>query len=175
MLLIAAASCGSKDTTAREPAGQQQDIDEVRSLPPYNITDSLMQGSHKLVYTITGMPDDELPIVVDEDGMKYKDNRYTLVILKDGTPFFERSFTKADFKSQLTPDFVEYGIMDGLHLESSKEGMLRFYLCVTYPESDGMTSPFVLTIAPDGSYRIDADTSFDEDIPAPTWAADAND
>ena len=166
LALLFMVSCGSKKTETQEAPQSEQNIDEVRSMPEYNYTDSLMQGSHRIVFTITRQPDDELPIVVDEDGLKYKDNRYTLVISKDGSTFFNKCFTKADFNSKLIKDLQKYGIMDGMRFDHAKEGKLYFNTCVTYPESD-MSAPFILTIGPDGSYSIEPDTSFDEDIPAP--------
>ena len=164
-------SCGSKDKETQTPPQQEQNIDEVRSLSEYNFTDSLTQGSHRIVYTITRKPDDELPIVVDEDGLKYKDNRYTLVILKDGTTLFNKSFTKSDFRAMINKDFQKYAIMDGLRFDRAEDGKLLFNTSVSYPESD-MSAPFILTIGPDGSHSIVPDTSIDEDVPAPTPVED---
>jgi len=167
IMLLLMASCGTKDKETQAPPQQEQNTEEVRSLTNYNYTDSLMQGSHKVVYTITRQPDDDLPIVVDEDGLKYKDNRYTLVVLKDGKTLFNKSFTKADFKAMLDKDFQKYAIMDGLRFDRAEDGKLLFNTSVSYPESD-MSAPFILTIGPDGSHSIVPDTSIDEDLPAPT-------
>lgn len=165
IMLLLMASCGSKKDETQETPQQEQDINAVRSLSNYNYTDSLNQGSHKVIYTITRQPDDELPIVVDEDGLKYKDNRYTLVIIKDGSTFFNKSFTKNDFKTKLPKDFIKYGIMDGLRFDRAEEGKLYFFATVTYPELDDMSRPFILTIGPDGSHQIEIDTSPDMEVP----------
>ena len=162
--LISLASCGPQKVETQETEQTEQTADEIRCMSDLNYSDSLMQGSHKVVYAITGRPDDELPIVVDEDGIKYKDNRFKLVITKDGKTLFDRSFTKADFKSMLSKNFQKYGIMDGLRFNRAEDGKLLFNTCVSYPESD-MLCPFILTIGPDGSHRIDPDTSADEDTP----------
>lgn len=161
-------SCTPKKTQTQEAAPtQQQDINTVHSLPDYAYTDSLMQGSHKVVYTITGQPDDSLAVVVEEDGMKYKDNRFRLTITKDGRTLFSRSFSKADFRSMLTEDFRKYGIMDGMRFSHALEGKLYFNTCVSYPDSD-MSCPFILTIGPDGSYTIEPDTTINDDELPPT-------
>ena len=167
--LVFLASCNPQKTEQRGSDQTDQDNDGVWELPNYTYTDSLMQGSHKVVFTITSQPDDtitsqpdeELPEVVDEDGVKYRDNRFNLLIVKDGRTLFEHSFTKADFKSKLSEDFQKYGIMDGMSFNHAKEGKLYFNACVSFPESD-MSCPFILTIGPDGSYTITPDTSFDE-------------
>ena len=126
------------------------------------LTRQIRTGSHKVVFTITSQPDEELPEVVDEDGVKYRDNRFQLLIMKDGKQLFNRSFTKADFKSQLSEDFQKFGIMDGLRFNHAEEGKLYFNTCVSFPDSD-MSCPFILTIGPDGSYTITPDTTFGEE------------
>lgn len=160
--LVFLASCGPQKIEQEGSDQTDQDNDGVWELPNYAYTDSLMQGSHKVVFTITSQPDEELPEVVDEDGVKYRDNRFNLLIVKDGRTLFEHSFTKADFKSKLSEDFQKYGIMDGLRYNHAEEGKLYFNTCVSFPESD-MSCPFLLIIGPDGSYRLEPDTTFDED------------
>lgn len=151
-----------KKETAETTVQTEETIDKVRSLSDYAYTDSLMQGSHTVVYSITSKADDELPTVVDEDGVTYKDNRFCLEITKDNSQFFNRSFTKADFSNMLSKEFQTYGIMDGMRFIRTEEGKLFFSACVSYPDSD-MSCPFILTIGPDGSYTIAPDTSIDDE------------
>lgn len=166
--LILLFSCKKQKSETQEFIPTEQTVDEVHSLPDYAYTDSLMQGSHKVIYTITSRTDDELPLVVDEDGVRFKDIRYNLLITKDGQTLFERSFTKADFKSSISSDFQKYGIMGGLRFNHAEDGKLYFNTCVSYPDSD-MSCPFILTIGPDGSYTITPDTTVndDDDPPSP--------
>lgn len=162
--LVCMVSCEQKKEIQENNQTTEQATDEIHSLLAYAYTDSLMQGSHKVVYSITSEADDELPTVVDEDGIKFKDNRFKLVIKKDEKQFFCQSFTKGDFKSQLSEDFQKYGIMDGMRFNHAEEGKLYFNISVSYPDSD-MSCPFILTIGPDGSYVITPDTTPDEDCP----------
>lgn len=164
--LIALASCTQQNTKTEVTIQTEQTIDEVHSLSAYSHIDSLMQGSHKVVYHIERECAEDLPIVEDEYGVKYKDNRYALDIRKDGNKLFSKKFTKADFNSKLSEDFKKYGIIDGMRFNRAEEGKLYFNTCVSYPESD-MTCPFLLIIGPDGSYSIEHDTTVeDEDIPS---------
>lgn len=165
-LLICHASCSPQKTDTKQSAEAEQAVNEVRSLPGYAYTDSLMQGSHKVVYFITSQADSSLKVIVDEDGAKYADNRWNLTIQKDGKQLFDRSFTKADFKSQLPEDFQRLGIMDGMRFNHAEEGKLYFNTCVSFPESD-MSCPFLLTIGPDGSYTITPDNSEPEEDELP--------
>lgn len=167
MALLLISSCTQQKTEKQDNGQTEQEADAVRSLPEYNFKDSLMQGSHKVVYSISSQGVDDLPTVVDEDGVQYKDNRFQLVITKDGKQLFNHSFTKADFKSQIPEDFQKFGIMDGLRFNHAEEGKLYFNTCVSYPDSD-MSCPFLLIVGPDGSYRIEPDPNFDEEeLPEP--------
>ena len=69
-------------------------------------------------------------------------------------------FAGSAFAAQLDDSFRQNGILDGFRFISDKEGKLLFGVCVSFPESD-MSSPFVLTIGPDGSFIIEPDTTPD--------------
>lgn len=158
--LLFLASCGGQKAETPETVQTEPEQGEVRGLPSYTYTDSLTLGSHKVVCTITCQADEELPLVVDEDGTKYADNRFGLVIKRDAQELFSRSFSKADFHSLLTADFRKYGILDGMRFHHAEDGKLYFNTCVSYPESD-MSCPFFLIVGPDGSYSITPDTTPD--------------
>ena len=150
----------------------ETEVDAVRTMPEYAYTDSLLMGSHKVIYSITSQPDSTLQIVEDEDGTRYQESSWTLHITRDGQTLFSRSLSKANFKSQLPEDFQKLGIMDGLRFHHAEDGKLYFSTCVSFPDSD-MSCPFVLTIGPDGSYTITPDTSDpDEDELPPTQQAE---
>lgn len=155
-------SCNPQKNESQSSDQTEQTDDGIHQMSDYAYTDSLMQGRHKVVYTITRQPDEDLPTVIDEDGIMYKDNRFNLLIVKDGKKLFERSLTKADFKSKLPDEFQKFGIMDGLRFNHAEEGKLYFNACVSFPESD-MICPFLLTVGPDGSYTITHDTNFGEE------------
>ena len=160
--LLTLIACQEQKTDAQQTVQTEQLTEEIHNLPAYEYSDSLMQGSRKVVYTISREADDNLPIVEDEYGVKFKDNRYQLKVVKDGKALFGRSFTKADFKSHLSGEIEKYGIMDGMRFNYAQEGKLYFNACISLPESD-MTCPFILTIGPDGSYTIEVDTNFGEE------------
>lgn len=165
--LIVLSSCSPQKAETQQTTQTEQADDAIRSLPDYAYTDSVKQGSHEIVYSITSEADSTLKVVEDEDGIKFADNRWKLVIMKDGKQLFNRSFTKADFRSQLNEDFQKYGIMDGLRFHHAMEGKLYFNTCVSFPDSD-MSCPFFLIIGPDGSFRIEPNTTLDEDDLPPT-------
>lgn len=152
--------CDKKGKTDNQVLSTPEQQAGEHRMKDYNLTDSVTLGSHLYVYTIHREADDSLKVVVDENGDKFVDNYYDLTILKDGKSFFRHRFTKASFGSQLDGSFRNNGILDGFRFMSAKEGMFTFGVCVSYPESD-MSTPFVLTIGPDGSYTLEPDTAPD--------------
>ena len=158
-----ATSCTRKGGAQAETTAQgEESINTVHSLPEYEYCDSLTTGTHKTVYRISSRPDESLPVVVDEDSVKYVDNRFQLTVTRDGSTLFSRSFTRADFRDLLPGEFREYGIMDGLRFNRAEDGKLYFNACVSYPDSD-MSCPFILTVGPDGSHAIEPDPAVDEE------------
>jgi hypothetical protein len=55
---------------------------------------------------------------------------------------------------------MKNGILDGFRFFRVDDGKLVFSLCVSYPDSD-LSSPFLLTIGPDGSATITKDELMD--------------
>lgn len=154
-------SCGdNKDQKDGQNTLTTEQQASVHRMKDYDLTDSVTMGNHLFVYTIHREADDSLKAVVDENGDKYVDNYYDLTILRDGTSFFRRRFTKLSFGNQLDESFRKNGILDGFRFMSAKEGILTFGVCVSFPESD-MSEPFVLTVGPDGSFTLEPDTTPD--------------
>ncbi len=139
---------------------KEQTASEIHRLPLYDHSDTVRMGSHLYAFAIHREACDSLPLVTDENGSRYADNLYTLRITRSGQAFFKRTFTKAQFASKLTSDFRAKGILDGFRFVNAREGLLRFAVCVSYPESD-MSAPFLLTIGGDGSYTITPDDVMD--------------
>lgn len=161
LLVSAVCSCENKggQTSGNTLQTSQQQAVEHR-MKDYDLTDSVMMGSHLFVYNIHREADDSLKAVIDENGDKFVDNYYDLTVLRDGVDFFRRRFTKASFGSQLDDSFLKNGILDGFRFMTAQEGKLTFGVCVSFPESD-MSEPFVLTVGPDGSFTLEPDNAPD--------------
>ncbi|MBR4534662.1 MAG: DUF4738 domain-containing protein [Bacteroidaceae bacterium] len=168
LLLMTLSSCKGKSTTSQDasPAGEFETEDvqsgSIQCMRSYDYTDTLTVNGHCYEYTIHREADESLPMVTDDEGVNYADNRYTLTILRDGQSCFDRQFTKANFASYLTPEFRERGILDGMMCDRSLPG-LCFALSVTLPQSD-MVEPLLLRIDPAGGLVIESDTRSENDF-----------
>lgn len=88
-------------------------------------------------YTITihRYADKDLELAVDEDGRKYYDNKVQLSIKRpDGTTFYDRTFTKNDFKEFTNNHYGEHGSLVGFMFDHAEGDALRFGVSVGSPD-----------------------------------------
>lgn len=107
--------------------------------------------------------DKSLPVVADESGSKYYDNRITLTVVRqDGSTFFTRTFSKEDFRSVLGNDYTHDGILLGLMYTETLQDDLKFVASVGSPDplSDEHI-PMIVTLNRMGSVRIAKDRNLE--------------
>ena len=125
-------------------------------------------------YTITihRYADKDLELAVDEDGRKYYDNKVQLSIKRpDGTIFYDRTFTKNDFKEFTNNHYGEHGSLVGFMFDHAEGDALRFGVSVGSPDPNSdeyIPMDFVI----DKSCRVrisnatELDTGSDQDAPS---------
>ena len=107
--------------------------------------------------------DTSLPQAQGDDNTKYYDNKITVRILrKDGTEFFNRTFTKSDFSGYLDNDTKEKGALLGIVFVEAAGDNLTFAGSVGSPDitSDEYV-PLVVKISRTGAVSIGKDTHLD--------------
>ena len=116
------------------------------------------------IYTITVRfaADPSLPTVSD-DNQKYFDNRIELQILrKDGSEFFSRSFTKADFQDSIDESYRKNGALLGIVFNCAEGDNLYFAASVGSPDkSSDEYVPLVLKLSKMGGVTISKDNQLD--------------
>ena len=125
-------------------------------------------------YTITihRYADKDLELAVDEDGRKYYDNKVQLSIKRpDGTTFYDRTFTKNDFKEFTNNHYGEHGSLVGFMFDHAEGDALRFGVSVGSPDPNSdeyVPMDFVI----DKSCRVrisnanELETGSDQDAPS---------
>ena len=125
-------------------------------------------------YTITihRYADKDLELAVDEDGRKYYDNKVQLSIKRpDGTTFYDRTFTKNDFKEFTNNHYGEHGSLVGFMFDHAEGDALRFGVSVGSPDpnSDEYV-PMDFVIDKSGHVHIsnatEVETGSDQDAPS---------
>lgn len=105
--------------------------------------------------------DDSLTTVKDESGQQFVDNSISLAIIRrDGSTFFKKVFTKADFESHITEDYSKTGILEGLVFDRTDGNALLFAASVSHPQTDEYI-PLIVSVSRMGDITISKDTQLD--------------
>ena len=113
--------------------------------------------------TMSLRSDASLPLASDGE-QKYYDNRITLRILRsDGSVFFDRTFTKADFKPYVNGHYYDDGALLGIVFDKVEGNTLTFAASVGSPDkSSDEFVPLVLKVSNTGSVSIKESVMADE-------------
>jgi hypothetical protein len=163
-LVIAAlaTSCGHKETkptTSPEQMAAQKG-DSIQRMQSSHSTGTASWHGAKFSYDIKRSPNDSLPTVTDENGTRFADNSIDLVVTKNGSAFFSKTFSKRTFDAFLDKDFREKGILEGIVFDKAAPDGLHFAASVSFPQSD-MYIPLVICIGSNGHMSITKDTVLD--------------
>ena len=99
-------------------------------------TENVVWGGATYELTVSRNAVDSLPMVSNEIGQKYVDNRIRLTIRrKDGSVFFDKSFTKSSFTSYLPADYRQMGLLTDMRFNKVNGGELAFVVTIAEPEA----------------------------------------
>jgi len=111
---------------------------------------------------IVRTPVDSLPMVKDEIGQKYVDNRIKLTIsLQDSIIFYRKSFSKESFASYLDDDYYRNGILEAMIFEEVTDDKLSFAVSVAHPQADDEFIPLTMKLDRDKGLSIKRDNDID--------------
>lgn len=133
---------------------------DIISSEGYTTNDVIEWHGNSYSYHIEKYADKNLPVVKNEDGQKFYDNKIELEIKCDnGSTFFSRTFQKSSFEQYMPKSFVTKGIMEGLVFDKTDEnGRMRFVASVAYPQTDEYIL-FSVLLGKDKSITIARDNS----------------
>ncbi len=120
---VALASCGGKtEQQAETNADTTQTATDNTPYadPAQTMKNEFQAGGHQYEITIHREADKQLPIVSDDLGKKFYDNRVDVTITRDGQDFFKRSYTKEAFESFLTEADKHGTVLLGMAFDSEK-------------------------------------------------------
>lgn len=124
LLSVAFVSCngGKTDSASSSEDSLQQTAatDEPYAEPGQKNTFSAKLGGHTYNITINRQSDSSLPVVTDELGKKFYDNRVDIEITRDGGAFFSRTYTKEAFEDFLSSDEKQGTVLLGMAFDSPK-------------------------------------------------------
>lgn len=165
LLSLSFASCGEKK--------QSNDIIASKHVKKVNTTPVKMQDTKhtesiswlgtQYGVAVSRKADTSLPLTDDGTGNKYYDNTVTVTVTRpNGTVFFDRTFSKTDFFSQIDENYMRNGAMLGMVLEKAEGDFLVFGASVGSPDkfSDEYV-PIIVKLSRMGNILIQKDTRLD--------------
>jgi len=160
---ICLASCGGKkektDIIARKPIVVR--AKETRTMGDHRESRKVQWIGASYTVDTEFKADKSLPLISDGE-QKYYDNRATVKILrKDGTVFFNRTFSKADFINQIDASYKD-GALLGVVYDKCDGDNMYFAASVGSPDkSSDEYVPLVVKISRFGDVSIKKDATLD--------------
>lgn len=139
----------------KKPSGPQ--TMSTGEIPPKTI--SWMGDNFKI--QITRSADKSLPLIEDASGNKYYDNKVRLYITrKDGSVFFDRVYTSADFKKYTNADVTKKWGLTGFNFDTIDGNRLLFAVAIGSPDemSDNEFVPLTLNVDSHGGTSVASQT-----------------
>ena len=112
--------------------------------------------------SITRVAVDSLPMVKDDYGQEYVDNKITLSVMRsDSTVFLKKVFTKASFASCLDDNYRKNGVLSAMLFNEVDNDRLEFAVTVSMPDSEDEFIPLEMKVNGQGEISIVRDTDLD--------------
>lgn len=120
---LSLAACGGKSENKTETTADTTQT--VADDTPYADASQTMKnefsaGNHRYEITIHREADKQQPVVTDELGKKFYDNRVDVTITCDGQDFFKKMYTKDAFDGFLTEADKHGSVLLGMAFDSEK-------------------------------------------------------
>ncbi|MEL5895430.1 DUF4738 domain-containing protein [Bacteroides sp. GD17] len=158
-------ACSSKNKSEKEDAQLlMQDSTEAAAPQRMQVSDVKATFTFKgkeYQSSVVRRPDESLPIVKNEQGEKFVDNRITLRLTSGGKQVVDRVFTKESFASLVDAKFMKYAILEGLVYDQTTPQGIIYAASVCYPQSD-LYVPIKLTITADGKISMTQDEMMED-------------
>lgn len=132
-------SCQSSEKKSKADGGSSEaeaiQSDVLPSAAMLDRTDTLQLGGKQTVVHIERKQDDAQPVVTTEMGTKFADNKVDISLEQGGDIVWQRTFTKTDFDSYLTPVERQSCVLLGMAVEpeSSTASILQFVAQIGTP------------------------------------------
>ena len=105
---------------------------------------------------------DSLPMVKDETGQEFVDNKITLTIKRsDGSVFYHKVFTKAAFASYLTDTYRQKALLSSMIFHEVDNNELEFAASISMPDSDDEFIPLEISVNKNKGIQIERDVNLD--------------
>lgn len=141
---------------ARQQAPERMQVSDVK--------DTITYKGKKYQWTVVRTPDASLPIVSNQEGKRFVDNRISFRLTCSGRQLLDKSFTKADFANWVDAAFMKHALLEGLVFDKVSPQGLLFAASVGYPDSD-LYQPIRLLVTADGKLSMSKEDVLEDSLP----------
>lgn len=155
VIFLSACSSQSKNEKADRQALMEDSIKAAgpQRMQVSDIKSSFTYQGKEYQSSVLRQPDESLPMVKNEQGEKFVDNRITLRLTCGGKQIVDKVFTKESFSSLVDAKFMQYAILEGLVFDQTTPQGIIYAASVCYPQSD-LYVPIRLTISSGGNISM---------------------
>ncbi|WP_455587069.1 DUF4738 domain-containing protein [Bacteroides sp.] len=156
LAVVAACGGGNKKNAEKDSVVFMQDSVDAHGLQRMQVSkadvDIKFKGKSYHSF-ISRTPDEDLPLVKDEKGTKFVDNKIQLRLTRGNEQVFNMTFTKKNFASVVGDDFLSKAILEGMVYNKTTPQGIVYAASVCYPQTD-LYVPISITITADGKMTM---------------------
>jgi len=165
MAVLLAASCGERkvptDIITHKEAGKVS-VSPMR-MQNYDHSETVEWFGRQYTVSVSRRAESDSSLVQDDSGNKYHNNQINVRITRpDGSDFFDKTFTKADFASVVSSSYRQKSTLLGIVVDHAEGSSL--YLAASVGSPDALSDeylPLIITISRTGGISVAKDNRFD--------------
>ena len=148
---IVVTACGGNKKAEEKSLLIMQDSVDASGLQPKQETKAEVDKKYHCF--ISRSPDEDLPLVKDDRGNQFVDNKIQLRLTRGNEQIFNMTFTKRNFASIVGEDFLAKSILEGMVYNKTTPQGIVYAASVCYPQTD-LYVPISITITADGKMTM---------------------
>ena len=165
IFVSACSSHGKTEKSTEEALNSEEVLSAVpQCMQMSEITENFTYEGKEYRSTVVRRPDNQLPIVENEEGEKFVDNLVTLHITCNGKQLVDKVFTKESFAFLVSGKFLKYALLEGLVFDQVTSQGILYAASVCYPQSD-LYVPIRLVVTADGKISMTKEELMEEYLP----------
>lgn len=156
-VMLMAACTGNKETAKNDDTRvllkDSIDPDGIQRMQVSKVEQTITFGGKAYKSFVRRAPSDSLSCVKNDRGEVFADNTVTLRLTQGGRQIFSRTFTKQNFSSLVSDEFMKHAILEGMVFDKTTSQGFVYAVSVSYPQTD-LYVPISVTITPDGKMSM---------------------
>lgn len=156
ILTVVVACTGNKGTTGSNThviLKDSIDAQGVQRMQPSKAEQTITFKGKEYQSFIQRVPNDSLSRVKNDVGDVFVDNSITLRLTRGNEKVFSKTFTKHNFSSLVSGDFMKHAILEGMVFDKTTSQGFVYAVSVSYPQTD-LYIPISITITADGKMSM---------------------